>query len=119
MDSFNSEIFERVLFLRTFAITLLSTDVGKSCSKCEILTTQICLLSLLVKIKFSQKLLNLQYINLQYVYFASFQVIFTYTVGSGFRGDVAIDEFAVAHDLCTTNDHTTVYLPSKEGNSLF
>ena len=51
--------------------------------------------------------------------FALLQVIFTYTVGSGFRGDVAIDEFTIAHDLCTTNDHTTVYLPSKEGNSLF
>ena len=51
--------------------------------------------------------------------FGLFQVIFTYTVGSGFRGDIAIDEFTVAHDLCTTKDHTTVYLPNEEGKSLF
>ena len=36
-------------------------DVGKSCSSREFLTSQICLLPLFTKVKFSGKFLNLQY----------------------------------------------------------
>ena len=35
-------------------------DVGKSCSSCEFLMSQIRLLMLFAKIKFSQKFVNLQ-----------------------------------------------------------
>ena len=67
-----SEIFVRVLFSRTFAyakfrennilakceITLSFTDKDKSCLTGELLTSQICLLTLFAKIKFSRKFLN-------------------------------------------------------------
>ena len=63
--SVNSEMFVRVLFLwmpsftkvkslRNGKITLLFTNVGKSCSSCQFLTSQICILTLLAKIKFSK-----------------------------------------------------------------
>ena len=42
-------------------ITLLLTDVGKSCPSHKFLTSQICLLTLFVKIKFYPELSNLQY----------------------------------------------------------
>ena len=71
----NSEVFARVLFSRNFAdaefhenktlaqrqSSLSFTDVGISCQSRKFLTWQICLLSLLVKIKFYRKFPNLQY----------------------------------------------------------
>ena len=59
----NSEIFAWVLLLRSFVkiiplqngkISLMITDVDKSCPSCEFLTWQICLLTVFAKIKFSQ-----------------------------------------------------------------
>ena len=44
-------------------ITLSFTDVGKSCASCKFLTWKICLLTLFVKIKLSQKFLNLNYVH--------------------------------------------------------
>ena len=41
-------------------ITLLFTDKGKACPSREFLTSQICLLMLFAKIKFSQKIPILQ-----------------------------------------------------------
>ena len=41
-------------------IILLFIDIGISCPGPEILTLQICLITLFVKLKLSQKLLNLQ-----------------------------------------------------------
>ena len=75
----NLEIFVRVLFLRNFAygkfrenkssriskITLLITDIGKSCTCREFLTAKICVLTLFAKIKFSRKFPNLQYHTVQ------------------------------------------------------
>ena len=46
-------------------ITLSFTAVGKSCSSCESLMSQICILMLSVKIKFSRKFPNLQYTVIQ------------------------------------------------------
>ena len=71
----NSKIFERVLFLWNFAyreiillpyaeITLLFTDICKSCPSCAFLTSQKCLLTLFAKIKFRRKISNLQYYGL-------------------------------------------------------
>ena len=71
----NSEIFARVYFretshMRSFVKIKLSqygeiflsfTDIGKSCPGREILTWQICLLTLFAKLKFSRKFPNLQY----------------------------------------------------------
>ena len=42
------------------AITLSFTDIGKSCPS-EFITSQILLLTLFAKIKFSRKFLNLQF----------------------------------------------------------
>ena len=42
-------------------ITLLFTDIGKSCFTRKFLASQICLLKLFGKIKFSRKFPNLQY----------------------------------------------------------
>ena len=42
-------------------ITLSFTDISKSCPCREFLTSQICVLTLFVKIKFLQKCQNLQY----------------------------------------------------------
>ena len=44
-------------------ITLSFTDIGISCLSREFLTSQICLLTLFAKIKFSRKFPNLQYFN--------------------------------------------------------
>ena len=71
----NSEIFARVLFrvtshMRSFVkikssrnaeITQSFTDIGKSCPSREFLASQICLLKLFAKIKFSRKFPDLQY----------------------------------------------------------
>ena len=65
----NSEIFARVLFsmkiksLLNGEITLSLTDIDKSCPSREFLKSQICLLTLIVKIKFSRLFHNLQYLN--------------------------------------------------------
>ena len=70
----NSEIFARVYFrktshLRSFVkinpsrigeFTLFFTGIGKSHPCREFLTSQICVLTLFVKIKFSRKFPNLQ-----------------------------------------------------------
>ena len=64
----NSELFERVLFSRNFAyfvkikpsrngeISLLFTDIGKSCPSREFLMSQVCILTVFAKIKFPRKL---------------------------------------------------------------
>ena len=71
----NSEIFARVLFSRNFAyakfrenktsrnaeITLSFADICKSCPSREFLASQMCLLTLFAKIKFSRKFPDLQY----------------------------------------------------------
>ena len=47
--------------LRNGEITLLFTYIGKSCHSQEFLTSQICILMLLAKIKFSRKFSDLLY----------------------------------------------------------
>ena len=77
-DTVNLEIFARVLFSRNFAyakfretkslqkgeITLLTTDIGESYPSCEIFWSKVCLLTLFAKLKFSRKILDLQYQSL-------------------------------------------------------
>ena len=68
LGTVNSEIFVRVLFSQSFvkikplklARSLSFTDLGKFCHFQDFLTLQICFLTLFVKIKFSQKFLNLR-----------------------------------------------------------
>ena len=50
--------FVKVKSLRKGEITLWFTDLGKSCPSSDFLTLQICLLTLLAKITFSQKFPN-------------------------------------------------------------
>ena len=66
----NSDTFVRVLFLRIFLkikslrnaeITLLFTDIGKSCHSCDFFVSQIGILTLFAEIKLSQKFHDLQY----------------------------------------------------------
>ena len=71
----NSEIFARSYFretshMRSFVkiessrngeITQSFSDIGTSCPSREVLTPQICLLTLFAKIKFSRKFPDLQY----------------------------------------------------------
>ena len=68
----NREIFARVYFretshMRSFEkintsrndeIALSFTDLGKSCPSREFLTSQICILTIFAKIKFSRKFLD-------------------------------------------------------------
>ena len=72
IDTVNSEIFARVYIRETSQfreikssrngkITLSFTDIGKSYLSLNFLTSQICLLTLLAKIKFLRKFPNLQY----------------------------------------------------------
>ena len=56
--------FVRTKPSRNGKITLLFSDVGKSCLSREIFTSLICLLILFAKIKFSRKFPNLQYVNI-------------------------------------------------------
>ena len=62
-------LFSRTSHMRSFVkiessrngeITMSFTDVGKSCPSREFLTSQMCLLMLFAKIKFSRKFQNLQ-----------------------------------------------------------
>ena len=46
---------------RNATITLSFTDICKSCPICEFLASQMCLLTLIAKIKFSRKFPDLQY----------------------------------------------------------
>ena len=46
---------------RNGEITLSFTDISKPCPCCKIFTSQICLLTLFAKIKFSRKFPNLHY----------------------------------------------------------
>ena len=50
---------------RNGEITMSFTDVGKSCPSRLFLTSQLCLLTLFEKIKFSQKFPNLQELRIQ------------------------------------------------------
>ena len=52
------------------AKSLSFTDIGKSCSSRDFLTSQICLLTLFAKIKFSRKFLNLQYVLYTFSHYA-------------------------------------------------
>ena len=63
-------------------ITLLSTDEGKTCLSRDFLLSQICLLRLLAKIKFSRKFQDLQY---QYpmCWLVYFYVTYQTTLGQG------------------------------------
>ena len=74
----NSEIFARVLFSRNFAYVKLKssrnaklsqsfTNIGKSCPIREFLASQIILLTLFKKTKFSQKFPDLQYTGWVYL----------------------------------------------------
>ena len=53
--------FVKIRPSRNGEITLSLTYKGKSCLSCEFPTSQICILRLFVKIKFSRKCPNLQY----------------------------------------------------------
>ena len=41
--------------------------------------------------------------------------MFSYTVGSGFRGDVAVDVFSITDGLCMADRHHSVELPGNQG----
>ena len=60
---------------RNVKITLSYTDIGKSCPSHEFLTSQICLLTLFAKTKFSRKFADLQYSVKQNVCLAFFWLI--------------------------------------------
>ena len=53
--------FMKIKSSRNGKITQSFTDAGKSCPIREFLVSQICLLKLFARIKFSQKFLDLQY----------------------------------------------------------
>ena len=53
--------FVKIKSSRNGEINMSFTDKGKSCPCCKVLTSQICLLTLFAKIKFSLKFLDLQY----------------------------------------------------------
>ena len=56
----------KIKSLRNREITLSLTDIGKSCTSRKNLSSQICLLTLFAKIKFSRKFPDLQYKRLSY-----------------------------------------------------
>ena len=56
--------FVKIKSSQSREITLSITDIGKSCPSREFLTSQVCLLTLFAKIKFSQKNPDLQYLLL-------------------------------------------------------
>ena len=53
----------KIKSLRNGKITLSTTDIGKSYPSSETFQSQVCLLTLFAKIKFSLKFPNLQYKN--------------------------------------------------------
>ena len=53
--------FVKINALQNVEITLSITDIGKSCLRCEFLTSQICLLTLFTKIEFLPKFPDLEY----------------------------------------------------------
>ena len=53
--------FVKIKFSRNGDIALPFTDLGKSCLSGDLLTSQVCLLTLFAKIKFSRKFPDLQY----------------------------------------------------------
>ena len=57
------EVFMKIKSSRNAEITQSFTDIGKSCPSRTFLASQICLLALLVKIKFSGKFPDLQFIT--------------------------------------------------------
>ena len=59
--------FVKIKTLGNGEITLSFTGIGKSCLSRKLLTSQICLLTIFPKIKFSQKFLNLQHVA-QYMF---------------------------------------------------
>ena len=54
--------FVKIKPSRDADITLSFTDMGKSCTVRDFFMSQVCLLTLFAKIKFSQKFPNLQYL---------------------------------------------------------
>ena len=52
--------FVKIKPLKNSDVTLLFTDIGKSCPSREFLTSEICLFTIFAKIKFSQKFQILQ-----------------------------------------------------------
>ena len=55
--------FREIKMSRNDKITLLFTDIRISCPSREFLMSQICLLMLFAKMKFSQKFPDLQYVE--------------------------------------------------------
>ena len=53
--------FVKIKFSGNGDIALPFTDLGKSCPSRDLLTSQVCLLTLFAKIKFSRKFPDLQY----------------------------------------------------------
>ena len=60
--------FVKIKPSRNSEIFLSFAEIGKSCPNHKILTSQICLLRLLVGIKFSRKTPNLQYFDKQVLF---------------------------------------------------
>ena len=54
-ETLHRRSFMKMKSSRNGEINMSFTDIGKSCPSCKFLMSQICLLTLLVKIKFSQK----------------------------------------------------------------
>ena len=65
MQNFANAKFVKIKSSRNGEIILLLSDIGKSCHGCDFFTSQICLLTLFVKIDFSQKILNLQMYSIE------------------------------------------------------
>ena len=59
--SHDMQSFVKIKSSRNGKITLLLTDIGNTCPSREILTSQMCLLTLFAKKKSREKFLNLQY----------------------------------------------------------
>ena len=64
------QTYVKIKSSRNDEINLSFIDIGKSCPSCEFLTSQICdvFQTLFAKIKFSQKITNLQYLAKEIVY---------------------------------------------------
>ena len=60
--------FRKIKSLRNAEISLLLTDIGKSCPSREFLASQICYLTLFAEIKFSRKFPDLQFYKYMRVY---------------------------------------------------